>query len=88
MFVAGLNVTEKVRQSKIGLLYFPTTPSYSAFCTTWRNAEIQKEHPCTQMLYYYIARLQPVAGLIYSVLLHTTHARAAVWLPKSRSQWR
>ena len=39
------------------------------------------------MLYYRIARLQTVAGLIYSVLLLTTHGDAAGWLPKSRSQW-
>jgi len=38
------------------------------------------------MLYYCIARLQPVPGLIYSVLLFETHACAAAWLPKSRCQ--
>jgi len=32
-----------------------------------------------------IARLQPVACLTYSVLLLSTHAHAAIWLPKSRS---
>jgi len=31
-----------------------------------------------------VARLQPVTGSIYSVLLLTTNAVAAVWLPKSR----
>jgi len=30
--------------------------------------QTQKLHPFSQMLYYCIARLQPVAGLIYSVL--------------------
>jgi len=30
------------------------------------------------MLYYSIARLQPVAGLIYSVFLLSAHADAAV----------
>jgi len=30
------------------------------------------------MLYFCIARLQPVAGLIYTVLLLATHAHAAV----------
>jgi len=33
----------------------------------------------TKMLYFYIARLQPVAGLIfYFVLLLATHAHAAI----------
>jgi len=35
------------------------------------------------MLYYCIARLQPVSGLIYPVLLLETHTCAVVWLPKS-----
>jgi len=35
------------------------------------------------MLYCCIARLQPVAGLIYSVLLFTTDAHTAVWLSKA-----
>jgi len=30
------------------------------------------------MLYYWIARLQPVAGLIYSVLLVAIHFHAAI----------
>jgi len=34
-----------------------------------------------------IAKLQPVAGLIYSVLLLATCTYAAVLLPKSCSQW-
>jgi len=52
-------------------------------------SEMQKQkcHPFTQMLYCCNARLQPVAGLIYSVLLLATHAHATVWFPKSRSQW-
>ena len=32
------------------------------------------------MLYRCIARLQPIAGLIYSVLLIATHAHAAMTL--------
>jgi len=39
------------------------------------------------MLYYCIAKLQPVPGLIYSVLLLATHAHTAVWLNKFRNQW-
>jgi len=39
------------------------------------------------MLHDCIARLQPVAGLIYSVVLLATHAYAAELLPKSHSQW-
>jgi len=31
------------------------------------------------MLYYCIARLQPVAGLIYPVLLFATHVHAGKW---------
>ena len=44
------------------------------------NAEAQKSHLFTQMLYYCIARLQLVAGLIYSVLLLATHTYVAVGL--------
>jgi len=40
------------------------------------------------MLYYCIARLQPVAGLVYSVLSLATYAHAAVWPLKSRNQLR
>ena len=37
-----------------------------------------KKNPFTQMLYCCIARLQPAAALIYSVLLLATHAYAAI----------
>jgi len=43
-------------------------------------------HLTTVVLYYCTARLSPVAGLIYSVLLLITDAHDDVWLPKPRSQ--
>ena len=66
----GKIASEKVSNQKI--LSFPTSPSFTGacFCTTWRNAEAQnrifslKRCNC-------IVRLQPVAGLIYSVLLYS-----------------
>jgi len=51
------------------------------------NAEAQKSHLFTQMLHYYIVRIQPVAGLIYSVLLVTTDAHDTVSFPIYHSQW-
>jgi len=50
------------------------------------NIEAQKLHLFTEILYYCIAGLQPVAALIYSLLLLATHAYAPV-TPKSRFQW-
>jgi len=35
-------------------------------------------HPFTQMLYCCITTLQPLTGLIYSVLLLATHIHAAI----------
>jgi len=53
-----------------------------------RNTKIASFHSNAVglLLHYCIARLQPVASLIYSVLLLATHADAAAWLPKFRSQ--
>jgi len=39
------------------------------------------------MLECWIAILQSVTGLIYSILLLATHAHAAISLSKSHSQW-
>jgi len=46
------SVTEKVSNRK--MFYFRTLPNL-CFCTTLRNAEIQKLHLLIQMLYYCIA---------------------------------
>jgi len=62
----GKTATDKISKSKDEL---PTSPS-KYFCITWRNVEAQKSHLFIKMLH---AILQPVAGLIYSVLLLTSH---------------
>jgi len=41
-------------------------------------ANKQENHVCALVLYYCIARLQPIAGLICSVLLLPTHFHAAL----------
>jgi len=63
-------VIEKVSNQKY--LTFP--PHLTSVSTLPGECRSTKSHPFTQMLYYCIARLQPVAGLIYSVLLLTTDA--------------
>jgi len=82
LIMFGRYVTEKVGNQKI--LYFPTSPMH--YVAKWRNKN--SKHPFTQMLNSvncYSARLQPVPGLTYSVLLLATHARAVIWLSKSHS---
>ena len=83
LIIFGTSVTEKLSNHKMH--YFPTSPNW-CFCTTCRNAETQTLHLIIQMLYQCTARLQPVAGWIYSVLLFATQAHAAIWLSKSHSQ--
>jgi len=39
------------------------------------------------MFYYCVARLQPVTGLIYSLVTCNSWVMFAIWLPQSRSQW-
>jgi len=78
LVLAGRDVAETVSYRMV--ICYPTSPKWY-LCTTW---EMLKCKNCIflRMQYSCIARLRPVAGLIYSVLLITTHAVAAVWLPK------
>jgi len=59
------------------------------FQLTWRIAWSLGNSwaACTEMLYYCIARFQPVSDLIYSVLLLATRTDTAVQLHKPHSQW-
>ena len=74
----GRNVIEKVSSQKYSIC-----PPY----LTSASALPCKMHVFTQIMYYSIAGLQPVTGLIYSVLLRATHTLAAVLLCKSHCQW-
>ena len=67
--IFGRNVTENVGNQKA--LYFPASPKIVLLYYP-ANAGTQKSRLFTQMLYYRIARLQPVDGLIYSLVLLTT----------------
>ena len=81
----GRNVTDKVGSQKT--LYFAASNNL-CFCTTWQNVNTKMAF-FTQMLYLCIARIQPVARCLMWFLQScwlTTHAHAAVWLPKSSNQ--
>jgi len=60
------------------MLYFPISPSDSALPGETLKYKNEKLHLFFHMLYHCIARVQPVASSIYSVLLLTTNANAAV----------
>jgi len=68
-----MNVTDKASNQKT---FYYTTSINLCFCTTWQNGETQKLH---------FPWIQPAAWFLQS-FWHTTHTRAAVWLPKSRNQ--
>jgi len=54
---------------------FPPHP-HNASALPGETMKCKKLHLFFHMLYYCIARLRPVASLIYSVLLHTTNSES------------
>jgi len=66
------DIAEKVRNQMVLELIFPPYLT-SASALPGKTVKFKKLHLFFHMLYYYIARLQAVASLIYSVLLLTSH---------------
>jgi len=47
------------------------------------NVEIQKSHTWSHAVHYCNGRLQPVTGLICSLLLFATYTNVTAWIPES-----
>jgi len=80
----GRNVTDKVSNKKT---LYCATPNNLYFCTTWQNGETQKSHFFTQMLCQCIAKIQLLTPWFLQSFWLMTHTHAAVWHPKSCSQY-
>jgi len=68
-------LVQKVGNQKV--LYFPNSPKL-CFCTTCGKMKKDNNSILSQYCCIAILHNQPVAGLIYSVLLYATHANAAI----------
>jgi len=78
----GRNVTDKVRDQK--MLYYATSNNL-CFCTTHWNEETWKLHFHSNAVLVH-CRIQLVAVWFLQYFWLTTHAHAAVWLPRSCNQ--